>query len=123
MRLDYGFYVVAIICFVIAALPYYYSNVVHEELLQPGSFTSTALTVVFSALGLISVILGYSLRPKPIISVPKAPEPTLPPSPPSALPYTEEPMVAPPSETAKTEEKKTDTETRRKKSGRRRKKV
>lgn len=127
MRADYGLYVLALICFIIAALPYYYPSVISEEL------TSIALTVIFAALGLISIILGYSLRPKPIISTLEAHKPALPPSPPPALPPPEETTAAPPSEptpptppqeeTAKPEREKPKAKTRRKRTKRRRKKV
>ncbi len=106
MRVDYGFYVVAVICFIIAALPY--MNVISQEFLSPSSFPSTALTVVFAALGLISIILGYSMRPKPIISIREPPEPAPPPSEPA-------PLTPPQEETAKPERKKTQGKTRRKK--------
>ncbi|MFQ6074299.1 MAG: hypothetical protein ACE5KC_03670 [Candidatus Bathyarchaeia archaeon] len=131
MRADYGFYVVAIICFMIAALPY--TNVISEELLKPGSAMSITVTAIFAALGLISIILGYSQRPKPIITIPEAPKPALPPSPPHALPPTEETTAAslseltPPTpaqeETVKPERKKPKAKTRRKRTRRRRKKA
>ena len=119
MRADYGLYVLAIICFIIAALPYYYPNVISEEL------TRIALTVIFAALGLISIILGYSLRPKPIISTLEAPKPALPPSEETA----EAPLSAPtPStppqeETVKPEREKPKAKARRKRTRERRKKT
>ena len=133
MRADYGLYVVAIICFIIAALPYYYTNVISEELLQLDSFTSTALTVIFAALGLIFAIVGYSLRPKPIISIHEAiPPASPPPSPPSLAPPEEATTVPPPApvppsqpqeEIIKPEKKKPKRKTKRKTTRRRRKKA
>ncbi len=129
MRTDYGLYIVAIICFIIATLPY--TNVISEELLTPSSFPSITITVIFAALGLIFAILGYALRPKPIISIPEAPKPALPPTPPSALPPTEEttatlpsepaPLTPPQEEAAKLERKKPKAKTRRKRTRRGRK--
>ncbi|MFQ6086994.1 MAG: hypothetical protein ACE5OV_03130 [Candidatus Bathyarchaeia archaeon] len=130
MRADYGLYIVAIICFIIAglvileAIPY---------LPKPATFEATALTVIFTATGLIFAILGYALRPKPIISIPETPKPALPPSAPPAPPPAEETTATPPSEpapptlpqeeTAKPERKKPKTKTRRKRTKRRRKKA
>jgi len=132
MRADYGLYVLAITCFVIAALPYY-ANVISEELLQLGSFPSIVLTVIFAALGLISIIVGYSLRPKPIISILEPSKPSLPSSPPPALPPSEETTAPPPSEptpplppqeeTVKPEPEKPKAKTRRKRTRERRKKT
>jgi hypothetical protein len=133
MRADYGLYAVAIICFIIAGLPYYYTNFVSQEVLKLDSPISITLTVIFTALGLISIILGYSQRPKPIISIPEAPQPTLPPSPPALQPpeETTEVQVSEPTsplsiqeeETAKLERKKPQTRTRRKRTRRRRRKA
>jgi hypothetical protein len=95
----------------IAALPY--TNIVPEELLTPGSFPSIAVTVIFVASGLISIILGYSQRPKPIISIPEAPKPALPPSEPVPSTLSQE-------ETAKPERKK--PKARRRRTRRKRKK-
>ena len=127
MRADFGLYVVAVICFIIAALPY------TNELLILDHPMNLTLTVIFAASGLIFAILGYALRPKPIISVLEAPKPALPPSPPPAPPPTptEETTAAPPAEpapltlpqeeTAKPERQK--PKTRRKKARKRRKKA
>ncbi|MDH5782556.1 MAG: hypothetical protein OEZ35_02665 [Candidatus Bathyarchaeota archaeon] len=130
MRADYGLYIVAIICFIIAGLVLL--EAVPKYLPEPATFEATAMTVIFTALGLIFAILGYALRPKPIISITKAHKPALPPSPPSTLPPTDETATAPLSapttptlpqeETAKPERKKPKTKTRRKGTGRRRKK-
>ncbi len=130
MRTDYGLYALAIICFIIAALPYYYTNVIPADLLRLDYFASVALTVIFAALGLISIILGYSQRPKPTISIPEAPKPAIPPSP-HALPSTEEAITVPspvptPSTPPKEEITKPEREkpkTRRKRTTRRKKKA
>ncbi len=128
MRADFGLYVVAVICFIIAALPY------TTELLILDPPMNLTLTVIFAASGLIFAILGYALRPKPIISIPEARKPALPPSPPPAPPPTEEaitiPSPAPTSlptppqkETAKLERKKPKAKTRQKRTRKRRKKA
>jgi len=131
MRADYGLYVVAIICFIIAGLVLL--EAVPQYLPEPTTFEATAMTVIFAASGLIFAILGYALRPKPIISIPEAPKPSLPPSSPPALPPTEETTATPPSEptpplpsqeeTTKPEEKKPKPKTRRKRTKKRRKKA
>ncbi len=123
MRADYGLYIVAIICFIIAGLVIL--EAAPEYLPKPATFEATALTVIFAALGLISAILGYALRPKPIISIRETHKPTSPPSPPPALPPTEETTAASLSEptpttplqeeTAKPERKKTKTRRKRRK--------
>jgi len=129
MRADYGFYVVAIICFMIAGLvlleafPQYLPELV--------TFEGTVIAVISTAFGLIFVILGYALRPKLIISIPETPKSALPPSSSSAVPPIEEAItipsraLTPPTptreETAKPERKK--TKTRRKRTKRRREKT
>ncbi|MGD8507114.1 MAG: hypothetical protein PVF15_10700 [Candidatus Bathyarchaeota archaeon] len=107
MRADYGFYILALVCFVIAALVIFEAVPYLPEL---GTFEATALTVISAALGLIFAILGYALRPKPIISILETPKPESQPIPSSVLPPTEE--------TAKPE-----TKTKRKRTKRRRKKT
>jgi len=109
MRTDYWLYVLAVVCFIIAALPYV------NELLRLESTMSLTFTVIFAALGLIFLILGYSSRPMPVISIIEAPKPTRPPSPPPAQPPTAEP--------AKLEEKKAKAKPEPKKTKRRRKKA
>lgn len=131
MRADYGLYILAIICFIIAGL--ILLEAVPQYLPELGTFEGTVITVIFTALGLIFAILGYALRPKPIISIPEAPKPALPPTPPPALPPAEETTATPPSEpapltppqeeTAKPERKKPKAKTRRKRTSRRRKKA
>ena len=131
MRADYGLYIVAIICFIIAGL--ILLEAVPQYLPELVTFEGTVITVIFTALGLIFAILGYALRPKPIISIPEAPKPALTPTPPPALPPTEETTATPPSEpapltppqeeTAKPERKKPEAKTRRKRTRRRRKKA
>lgn len=127
MRADFGLYVVAVICFIIAALPY------TNELLILDHPMNLTLTVIFAASGLIFAILGYALRPKPIISIPEARKPALSPSPPPAPSPREEvitvpspaptPPTPPQEETAKPERKKPKAKTKRKRTRRRRKKA
>lgn len=108
MRADFGLYVLAIICFIIAGLVIL--DAVPQYLPEPQTFEATSITVISAALGLIFVILGYALRPKPIISIPGPSKPVLPPSPPR-------------EETAEPEKEKPRTKTRRKSTKRRRKKT
>lgn len=112
MRADYGLYILAIICFAIAGLVLL--NVAPQYLPEPATFEATAFTVIFTALGLIFVVLGYALRPKPIISVMETAKPAPPLPPPPAQPPTETtatqpsepaPPTPPREETAKAEEK------------------
>ncbi len=122
MRADYGLYAVAVICFLIAALPY--MNVVSGELLTLDAFTSTVFTVVFVALGLILIILGYSQRPKPVIFIPE----TTPSAPPLALPPSKETTTVSPSaharkEVVEPEKEKPKRRTKRKATRRKRKKA
>jgi len=130
MRTDFGLYIAAVICFIIAALPY--TNVISVDLLKLDYPVNLTLTVIFAALGLILIILGYSQRPKPIISIPEAPKPTLTPPQPAQMSQEKTPNAsisapAPPTppqeEIAKPESKKTTTKTRRKRTRRRRKKT
>jgi outer membrane biosynthesis protein TonB len=71
MRSDYGLYGVAIICFIIA--------VAFAASLVPGYTLADAagvtVTVVFVLLGIISGVVGYSARPKAIMTPPR-PAPT-----------------------------------------------
>lgn len=125
MRSDYGLYVVAIICFIIAGMVILGAN--PQYLPHPTTFEATAMTVILTALGLILAILGYALRPKPTISIPEPAKPASPPAPPT----TKETPVAPPSaptppkppqeETAEPTRK--SPKTRRKRTRRKRKKT
>ena len=130
MRADYGLYFLGIICFIIAGLVSL--GTVPQYLPEPTTFEATAMTVIFTALGLIFAILGYALRPKPIISTLEPSKPSLPPSPPPALPPSEEttapplseptPPMPPQEETVKPEPEKPKAKTRRKRTRKRRKK-
>ncbi len=123
MRADYGLYVVAIICFIIAGL--ILLEAVPQYLPELVTFEGTVIAVISTALGLIFVILGHALRPKPIISIPEAPKPALPPSSPPAAPAIQEattipspaptPPTPPQEETAKPKTKTRRKRTRRKK--------
>jgi outer membrane biosynthesis protein TonB len=72
MRLDYGLYGVAIICFLIA--------VAFAASAVPGYTTreigGIAVIIVFLILGIISGVVGYSARPKTIIPTTIQPTPT-----------------------------------------------
>ena len=122
MRSDFGLYAVAVICFIIASL---IPLKISPQLPAIETFPGTAITVIFTALGLIFIILGYSLRPKPIISIPEQPPPT--PPPPSAplkeTPVTPPPRIEPERESVKPEKKKPRPKTRRKRTKRKRKKA
>jgi len=114
MRSDFGLYAVAIIFFVIAALPY--EVPVSIELLRLEYPMNLTLTVIFVTLGLISIILGYSKRPKPVIFVPETPKPTQPLQK-TSEPVREEPTLTPSVssvEAEKLKREKRSTKTRRK---------
>lgn len=104
MRADFGLYTLAVIFFIIAALPYL--DFISVEVLRLDYPKDLTTTVVFVALGLISIILGYSKRPKPVIFVPEVPKPTPPPQE-QPQPLREEPSattVPPPTPTPPSEE-------------------
>ncbi len=123
MRADYGLYVVAIICFIIAGL--ILLEAVPQYLPELVTFEGTVIAVISTAFGLIFVILGRALRPKPIISIPETPKPALPPSSQPAAPAIQEattipspaptPPTPPQEETAKPKTKTRRKRTRRKK--------
>jgi hypothetical protein len=69
MRSDYGLYVVAVICFILAAV-FASSTVPGYELSTASGIT---VTVVFSLIGIIALAVGYSARPKAMMP---PPEPT-----------------------------------------------
>jgi len=131
MRADYGLYIVAAICFIIVGLTIL--EAVPQYLPELMTFEGTVTTVVFSALGLIFAILGYALRPKPIIPIPEISKPSIHPTPPPVLPCAEETPTSSPleqaaptllqQENAKPERKKPEAKTRRKGTGKRRKKA
>jgi amino acid transporter len=114
MRADYGLYFLGIICFIIAGLVSL--GTVPQYLPEPTTFGATAMTVIFTALGLIFAILGYALRPKPIISIPEAPKPAPPPSEETAEAQLSAPTPSTPpqEETVKPEREKPKAKTRRK---------
>lgn len=66
MRSDYGLYVVAIICFVIAIA--FAGGAVQGYTLQEAQ--GLTVTVVFLVLGIISGAVGYSARPKAMMPAP-----------------------------------------------------
>jgi outer membrane biosynthesis protein TonB len=106
MRSDYGLYLIAIICFIVAgvflagAVPNYSATY----------FSGMVLITLFAVLGIIFALVGYSVRPKVIMptrAVPEAPqaaaptpEPTPPPQPPEAPEHVEEVPTPPPTPTA-----------------------
>jgi len=65
MRSDYGLYVVAVVCFIIAgvfaasAVPGY----------TPAKAEGITVITIFLLLGIISAVLGYSARPKAIMPI------------------------------------------------------
>lgn len=107
MRTDFGLYTLAVIFFIIAALPY--TDFIPVEVLRLHHPVDLTVTVIFAALGLISIILGYSKRPKPRIFVPEAPKPT-----PAETSASSPTPTYPAEETAKPTKKKRSTRTRRK---------
>ena len=122
MRSDFGLYTVAIVCFIIASLV---PLRIFPQLPPIETFPGTAITVIFTALGLIFIIVGYSLRPKPVILIPEQQPPT-PPSPAVPVketPATPSPIIEPEKESVKLEKKKPKPKTRRKRTRRKRKKA
>jgi len=109
MRLDYGLYAVAIICFIIAGVFMVYQI--------PGftlaELSRTTVTVILLALGIISAVVGYSVRPKVIMPItkPTTPPPETPTPPPQTLAPVEEvtPKPLPPTPTQPTEAAVTPT--------------
>jgi hypothetical protein len=81
MRSDYGLYIVAVICFVLAAI--FASSMVSGYELSTAS--GITVTVVFSLIGIIALAVGYSARPKAL----------MPPSEPAPAPVVSAPMVEP----------------------------
>lgn len=67
MRSDYTLYVIAIICFLLAAI------VLVEYTQYLEAVVGTALTVILVILGLIFAGVGYSQRPKGILPPPASP--------------------------------------------------
>jgi hypothetical protein len=81
MRSDYGLYVVAVICFVLAAV--FASSIVSGYELSTAS--GITVTVVFSLIGIIALAVGYSARPRAM----------MPPPEPTPAPVVSSPMVEP----------------------------
>ena len=71
MRSDYGLYIVAVICFVLAAI--FASSMVSGYELSTAS--GITVTVVFLLIGIIATAVGYSARPKAMMPPPE-PTPT-----------------------------------------------
>jgi len=103
MRADYGLYGVAIICFIIAIV--FGAEAVPGYTFEEAYVTTVAVTVVFTILGIISAVVGYSTRPKaimpttqpiPVLTAPE-PEPEMPPSPPPSPPPPLEEVALEPS--------------------------
>jgi hypothetical protein len=86
MRSDYGLYVVAIICFVIA-IAFAGGAVQGYTLAEPQGIT---VTIVFLVLGIISGVVGYSARPKAVIRAPSISTPS-----PTPVPVVETPASEP----------------------------
>jgi len=100
MRSDYGLYVVALICFIIAGA--FLASAIPEYPFE--EISGQVATAIFVILGIMSAAGGYALRPKVTVPVPTAPppltaEPSLPPSPPTVEEKVEEVPPAPPPPT------------------------
>jgi len=88
MRSDYGLYIVAVICFVLAAV--FATNMVSGYDISTAS--GIAVTVVFLLIGVIAFAVGYSARPKAIMPPPEpAPAPAVLAPMAEPTPMTEEP--------------------------------
>jgi hypothetical protein len=100
MRSDYGLYVIAVICFLIAGV--FLTGTVPEYTLS--DTMGAAAIAIFLVLGILFAVGGYALRPKVAVPIPRVPPP-LPaePSPPPSAPLVEEKIeevpVAPPPPT------------------------
>jgi len=96
MRSDYGLYVVAVICFIIAGVFLADPSIIGEQM-------NTITIAIFAILGILFAIGGYALRPKVAAPTPAAPPPPIEPSPPPSPPPVEEKIeeapVAPPPPT------------------------
>jgi len=93
MRSDYGLYVVAIICFIIAG-----AFAASYTITDP---TGIIVTMIFLLIGIISAAVGYSARPKAITPATQpTPAPVTPPlleeMPPTSPPPAEEVTPKPP---------------------------
>lgn len=97
MRSDYGLYVVAVICFIIAGI--FLTNAVPEYTLA--DTMGAAAIGIFLVLGILFAVGGYALRPKVSVPTPKAPLPSRaePSPPPPVEEKVEEAPVAPPPPT------------------------
>jgi len=100
MRSDYGLYVVAVICFIIAGI--FLTSAIPEYTLE--ETMGKAAIAIFLVLGILFAVGGYALRPKVAVPTPRAPpplpaEPVPPPSPPPVEEKIEEAPVAPPPST------------------------
>jgi len=105
MRSDYGLYVVAVICFIIAGV--FLTSAVPEYTLS--DLMGQAAIVIFLVLGILFAVGGYALRPKVAVPTPRAPppspaEPFPLPSPPPVEEKVEEVPIAPPPPTPPAEE-------------------
>jgi len=96
MRSDYGLYGIAIICFIIAGA--FMANIVPGYTLAERE-SGITVTMIFLLIGIISLAVGYSARPKaitpttqptPTQAKPPLPEEMPPPSPPPTPPPAEE---------------------------------
>ncbi len=130
MRLDYGLYIVAVAWFIIVGLVL--SEGVQQWLPDPMTFEGTVVTVISAALGLIFAILGYALRPKPVISPPEVSKPNIQLTRPAVLPPVEEAPASlplnpapalPQHENAQPAGKNPNRKTRRQRTKKRRKKT
>jgi len=95
MRSDYGLYVVALICFIIAGA--FLASVVPGY--TPDIASGQMVIAIFAILGIIFAVAGYALRPKVVVPTPApppAPEPSFPPPLRVTEKKVEEAPVAPP---------------------------
>jgi len=97
MRSDYGLYVVAVICFMIAGV--FLASAVPGY--TPEQTLGQMVIAIFVILGILFSAGGYTLRPKVVVLTPKAPPPSPapPPTPPPVEEKVEEAPVAPPPPT------------------------
>jgi protein TonB len=89
MRSDYGLYVVAVICFIIAGV--FLTGAVTVDTMN------TAAIVIFLILGIIFAIGGYVMKPKVAVPTTTLPPPTLTAEPSPPAPAVEEKVEEAPS--------------------------
>jgi len=75
MRSDYGLYIIAVICFVLAVFMFMGYAEYIQVYLKTGNEVTDLVTMMFLAiLGVVFVGLGYGVRPKKEMPAPEVPK-------------------------------------------------